>query len=235
MIEISKFFNKESVCIFTDSSVRKVNDITYSSPSILIIDSGDVISDPQTYGVVLSDSTSNQGEIYAILLALSYIEQWKINRSKTINIFSDSSISIVGLKKWYESWLNNMDTEGIIYNSNNDPVSNQEIFLKCMLSILNMDRHINFYHVSGHMCSGDFKTAYLFNSKFKSKNEFSDNLSRSLIDLLIKFNDKVDKYSRSLLQMVTHGDIIFPKAEFLFKADSMYIAKEKRRYASLIY
>lgn len=234
MIETAKFFNKNSVCIFTDASVRKVNDVTYSSPSIAIVDCGNIVKDPQMYGVVLSNSTSNQGEIYAILLALSYIEYWKIDKNKTVNIFSDSSISVLGLKEWYNSWLNNIDGEGIIYNSNNDPVSNQDIFLKCMLAILNMNRRINLYHISGHMNSSDYKTAYTFNNKFKSKNKFSNNLSRSLIDLFIKYNDRVDKYSRSLLQMVTHKDVIFPRAEFLFKSDSRRIAIEKEKYASLI-
>ena len=106
------------------------------------------------------DGTNNSGEIAAV--AMGVMAAYDINRQLTIyrddytpwfNIFSDSLISIRGVRDWFPNWIKNMDKHGNLINSSGNIVANQEFFKYIYNTITMNDININFFHQDGHVIS----------------------------------------------------------------------------------
>ena len=71
-----------------------------------------------------------------------------------LNIFSDSKISVFGLRKWFFKYYQNakgytLMTSGI--GSKKKPVSNQELILDIVRMILHSNTKLSIYHIPGHI------------------------------------------------------------------------------------
>ena len=117
--------DSKSLFIFTDASVTKygVCKEEYVSCSGAVA----CIWEENTYEIIDQTfmvnriSTSNNGEIkaiyYGLLLALKYKKDYE-----NIYLFSDSKISIYGLREWIEGWVQNSKGDQLL-GSTNEPVS----------------------------------------------------------------------------------------------------------------
>lgn len=148
-----KFINEKTINIFTDASVKQMQNGTYISVPGYIISVIDL--NYKTNGCdILFNSTNNEGEITAILLGLTKLLEIKrelnLNLNDyTINVFSDSLICVKSLREWIFKWSNKMHN-GIMYNSNNTPVLNQDIIKYIIDLIVTNNINVNFYHIKGH-------------------------------------------------------------------------------------
>lgn len=248
MISYESFFNEHTVNVFTDASVKNHGKVTESVAGIATVlgESGFI---DEKY-VRLIPSTNNEGEIYAIYMAILQCINVK-NTFDTFNIFSDSLISVKGLREWYDGWFKNSVHTNRLINSSGEEVKNQEIFMNCFNAILGSDIHINLYHIRGHIDLRKESDYNKFVKDFMESNNIEDCPSKELITSIVHFNDWVDVGSRELL--LPHGrkiptitavqkdiklDSLFGvpiiKPEFLFTPDKFKITTEKKRYASLI-
>lgn len=140
-------------------------------------------------------ATNNSGEILAILeginLASIMMQYIKFNR---INIYSDSKISLYGLREWCFRWAPTQDENGFIYGSNGK-VSNQQKFIEIIDTIINLKLPVRFYHQKGHVK----KTQYAMANRFfyDANKEFAQVVNPLYdIETISAYNNWIDKATR---------------------------------------
>lgn len=105
--------------------------------------------------VIQPTGTNNSGEICAVLLGVMNAISIKQSTSEPcrFNIFSDSAISIKGVREWIFGWIANANKRGnnILINSEGNPVINQFYFKTIFNQIILNDISIYFYHQLGHV------------------------------------------------------------------------------------
>ena len=108
-------FNDNSVCIFTDASLCKKDNITYICSGVCVYMNDLLVN--QVYEILV-DCTIQQGELYAILLGVREAVKYT-NIFKSIRLFSDSLTSILALRERLFRWINQKDCEGNLRGYNN--------------------------------------------------------------------------------------------------------------------
>ena len=150
---IVNFNDGNTINIFTDASTTTYNGETYVSAGAVAIigENYNNIIDQQ---VNVMKNTNNYGELYAIYLAIMMALRLRCSfPGATINILSDSKISVYGLREWSFSWLKNQvkfNTYNFINSSGNN-VANQELFIHIILTICSDHLCVRFYHVKRHI------------------------------------------------------------------------------------
>ena len=143
------FINDTTINIFTDASITQRENIWIGAPGAHAY-LGDKFIVKKLK--CIKDFTINESELEAIhigvLLGLSLANS-NPNTHYRINIFSDSMISIKGLTEWVYSWHRNC-MNGIWYNYNREPVSNQYLYMQIIETILKFKPTLQFYHIKGH-------------------------------------------------------------------------------------
>lgn len=259
MIGKDAFFkDADTINVFTDASVKNHGQVTESiAGAIIQLNGRNDIHVPLLRYTRLVPSTNNEGEIYAIymgILACIEIRDLYPDINFTFNLFSDSRICILGLREWYNGWVNNaikMNSDCLI-SSSGQKVKNEQIFLRCFNAIINSNIHINMYHVRGHINLNNKESRKVFAKDFREANGLRELPSQDLIAELVRINDIVDTTSRSLLLpagksiaiptiMGTHKKSSMTqfhglqiKSEYLFKQDMNNIVNQKKRYAELV-
>ena len=144
--------DSNNLFIFTDASVTKYGrheeEYISCSGAVACVWTGNCYQIIDQSFVINRCSTNNNGEIkaiyYGLLLALKYK-----NNFRTINLLSDSKISIYGLREWIEGWVQNSKGDQLL-GSTNEPVSSQQEILACIYTIMTNDLHVKLYHQKGH-------------------------------------------------------------------------------------
>ena len=229
-------FNSKTLNIFTDASVLKLpgEDITNSGALAITNLSDDKDSDSiidESY-FLMRESTNNIGEILAIrlgvILALKYRDQYD-----TINLFSDSKISLFGLREWFFKWkYNSKDNQ--LYGSAGTPIANQGMFLDIIYLIESNLLKINLYHTPGH---ADFLK---FIKVFRESNNIHSYMDNDFINTMIRYNDEIDSRTRTYLNSLYYDDnpvpfdVRFPKSNQI-PIQFMYSPElDKNKYKLLI-
>lgn len=161
--------------------------------------------------------TNNSGELLAIMLAVQNAakEYGSIPQQERpiINIFSDSKISVMGIRAWLFKWP---IIDGVFYTSTGTPVSNQ-IYIKIIINtiVLN-DLKVNFLHQKGHVGLKIGKAEETFHKSnhvtcmdigvspvyITSMNDMIDRLSRDHIKSYQKIELRPGQYIEDLLYRV---------------------------------
>lgn len=197
-IEASSIINDRTLNIFTDASISKLpntNIVTGGAGANFYIGDTFICSDIK----VLFNTTNNQSEITSILLGIMGAIQMR-NSVDTINLFSDSRISVYGLREWIFSWINSVQ-DGIMYSSSGLPVANQKIILSIIDAITRNDLNINIFHIRGHLDSGKDKDTIQFKKSFLKENGLDPYtmIDDEVLQFLIFGNSQIDHYTRSKL------------------------------------
>lgn len=199
MIYKHSIFNKKSINIFTDASLVNIDGHTDVCPGYCIYN-GDIIIE-QGFDI-LKSSTVNRGELSGILMGI-YASIKYINNSSITNIrlYSDSQISIFGIRDRIFKWIKNSDNGNIITSSGN-PVTNIDIIMEIINTILTYNIHIELYHVKGHMNYTRRKDIERAKDVFSKSNNIDRSiLSDDLIQQICIGNDVVDKYTGKMLDL----------------------------------
>lgn len=239
-VSYANLINDHTLNIFTDASIlqKEYNDIgmSVSSPGAQIY-LGDQLKD--TIIQVLPDCTNNEGEITAIQLGLYLAVRWRamLPQVDNINLFSDSKISLLGLRDWSFSWVK-QEKQGIIYGSGG-PVKNQLHFIDAIHYIIANDLRINLYHVRGHMKAINFTNVVKFRNTFRKENHLSYIPDDHIVNFLIKGNNSIDDATRKQLNfakiylpegVVARQDSYTP----LFNWHELIMSLDMNKYAYLI-
>ena len=126
--------------IYTDGSLKKIDDITFGGWAFIATkDNQDIFTDSGQ-----EDSTTNQRmELMAILKALEWAKEYRKASEKVI-IFSDSAYAVnCYLKEWYLKWVNNN-----WINAEGKEVANKDLWSKIIPFFDNF--WYDFRKVKGH-------------------------------------------------------------------------------------
>lgn len=192
-IKLSDIDNPYTLNIFTDASIfnkRNGYDGCYGAIAVFNDTKIDEIYRINT------DTTNNNAEIKGVragvYLALKYQHQFRI-----INIFSDSQISIFGIRDRLINWRYDFTTQSLIGNMDQQ-ICNQEIFMEIVYLMLQNNLRINFLHQKGHV-NDNIRDTFNARHVFASSNYIRGKVDLNLIKFISKWNAIVDFESRNKL------------------------------------
>lgn len=200
---MNNFYNSKTLNIFTDASVKSYQGEYYCCGGAVAIFGSSIYNIiDETFRV--HRATNNYGELdsilQGILIALKLKSLYQ-NNIENINLFSDSAISVNGLREWIFGWSKRAK-HGDYYNSDGALVANQELFKKIIYLITSNNLNINIFHMRGHIDKIGYTKAI---QSFKSVNGIE--LSTDNIKLLAYMNNYVDNKSRNILSGYNITDI----------------------------
>lgn len=229
MLHYSDIFNPDTLNIFTDASIKKIDNETLGCPGAVCVITHN--NGHNEYNDILDMAyyieryaTNNSSEIKAISLGITKALQYR-HRFKTINLFSDSRICIQGLREWIFNWVNCINNN-MMCNSSGEPVANQNTFASIVHTILANDLKINFYHQKGHVSINSK------NSVDKAMKVFYDvnrlDIGIELMVILSNYNNFVDKITGDNLEEYTRFHMNkFSKEDTIIRFDMEKFASEK--------
>ncbi len=141
--------------LFCDASIDLITKIACSGCHIAYQDNNGVhnIGDRM---IIQRNATNNSSEILAIwigiMTALQLRNTWY--PGATFRLFSDSKISLYGLRDWLKNWIANIRPDGTLVSSSGQPVANQQTFIDIYNTIVDTDLKIELYHQRGHVLDG---------------------------------------------------------------------------------
>ena len=179
---------------FTDASTTKGSDgIVSSCAGYVLTYHGEVIDRGER---ILYNSTNNEGELYAILMGVKALLSYSY-MDTFLNLFSDSRISIEGLRSWCINWSKSQDKNGILYGTNGKEVANQKIIKYIIHTIYYSKIHMQLFCQLGHInpCKVDDMTRSI--SYFLNCNGVK--ISNDIAVQISGFNNMVDNNTRKYL------------------------------------
>jgi ribonuclease HI len=195
--------------VFTDASLRKISNVeTWVSSGVIAVYGNTIVSDDYR---VYKNQTSNYAELKAIKLGINIAQDIcrQVPSIKVVNLFSDSQISIYGIRDRIFNWriINNT-----MVGYGNKIIANQDIFLEIMNLIVMCNLHINFWHQKGHSDESSIqKSRYSFITSNRIVGANESNVDFEFIKYINRFNQMVDNASRKLLyQTDSMQDVITP-------------------------
>ena len=210
---LNNFIKPNVVNIFTDASITQlVNGNTAGCYGAIVTNNGRIIDKEYK---VCTDSTSNNSEIKAIRLGVNLAIKWRnsVNFPIVINLFSDSQISVFGIREYIYGWKYN---ENSLISKANTPVKNQSIFLEIVNLIVNSGLYINFFHQKGHVKLNNYGSINNAIQVFIGANGVRGKVETKFIKYISRMNNLVDDTSRKQLQMVANWDDFNKKDVFEF-------------------
>lgn len=200
MLMYEHIFNDETLNIFTDASICKTEDETIGCYGIVPITTHKELNNtfPESYldyVHIARYSTNNDSELRGILSGIFFALQYR-QYFKTINLFSDSKISIFGIREWIFNWMHNA-RNGIMYSTTGE-VLNQELIKDIVFTILQNQLNINLFHQKGHV---DTTVKKLDNAKqvFIVSNDMNTDVDINLISKISYYNNMIDERTRDIV------------------------------------
>ena len=188
----------EAINVYTDASLTKVQGITSTCAGFCTVYHGKMIDQGHQ---ILYNTTNNFGEAYALYMGVQSLlrHAWM---DTFLNLFSDSKITVDGLKYWIDGWMKNMDSKGILYSSSGTQVANQEIFTSIIGMIARTGVHMQLWHILGHKNPNNYSD--LMKSRDMFQRENGVRLSEDIIREICTYNDYVDRMTRDVLLAETN-------------------------------
>lgn len=194
---INNFINNYTINIFCDASIqpKTKHNPTNGCYGAIAHYNGQVIDEEYR---VCTDTTNNNSEIKAIRLAVCIALKYKLSNIPLINIFSDSQISVFGIRDRIYNWkLNN---RGRLIGTNRSEIANQEIFIEIMRMMVDNNMYnIHIYHQKGHVNINNPNDINNASHVFCASNNVRENISEDFIKYISTWNNEVDRRSRKSL------------------------------------
>ena len=195
-IAFDMFYNTRTLNIFSDASIVSKKDGFDGCYGAVAVVMDDIID--KTFRQV-SDTTVNNCEVKGLRAAIDIACKYK-DQFDYINIFSDSQISIFGLRDYIFKWKYNIH-DHLLYTSSGKPAVNQEIFIEChnMLLYSGLYNKINLIHQSGHV-DNRYSSLNQAACTFRKANGVNGKIDLNFIRYISTYNTYVDQTSRSILR-----------------------------------
>ncbi len=224
-LSIDMFKNEDTLNIFSDASMRTVKKSTHTLASCYgaVAVHKDQIIDEMFR--IQSISTVPAAEIRGIRCSLALALKWR-SKFRVINIFSDSQISVFGLRDYIYNWRYNQNTHKYYLGKHgqSNEVKNQELFIECfqMLQELSRTNIVNIFHQSGHVESG-FDSIRNAADVFSKSNGIIGTVSYEIIRYISVYNNYVDNKSRSFIRTTNVFDNEYIDAIEFYPTGNLYI------------
>lgn len=226
-----EFFNDETICIFTDASSQdpifsKGIKSPYTAPAYCVYHNNTCIEQGAT---ILLNSSSQQGELYALLLGVQASVKYKGYR---IKIFGDNQNAIIGIREWLYKWV--IDTNNFRNILGPDGrIKNQDYYMDIIYTILGNQIPLELYHVKGHVNIRDFGSLAHAKELFVRSNPFVGNeITNELAYFIAMGNNVVDNYATTFLKSYLDNRECTTSGEFAVHFD--YSKFNMNEYLSLV-
>ncbi len=195
--------NPNTINIFTDASLVRRGaegwDACYGAEVVL----NDEIID-ERYRII-SDTTVNNAEIKGIRAGVDLAIKYRsIYPDKKFNLFSDSQVSVLGIRNRILSW-NIADNQ--LINKQKDCVANQDVYLDILYIILRFQLNIRIYHQKGHVDIGNINSVVNACNVFRASNMIKEKIDLELIRYISKYNNNVDNATR--LNLISYNRNVY--------------------------
>lgn len=217
------FVNPNVINIFTDASMMPT-DGTQPVPGCY----GFLTMHGETeinHGVYVDTySTVNRAEIKGIKCAvMEAIRLRSIGFRGMINIFSDSQISVLGIRERIFGWFNN---GSYLENKSGEKVANQSEYIEILQLIIQYNPYVNFYHMKGHVNIHDSQLVFKASSTFRRSNMHPDtpvkNIDLDFIKFISKCNNEIDNRTRWHLRNQVRPENVVYRDAFTFVPTPIY-------------
>lgn len=198
--------------IFCDASIDTNVHIACGG-CLIVMQNDDGSIEPMYHRLCLqTNATNNSSEILAIYTGIKEAIQLKCAYPNAIfRLFSDSKISLYGLRDWIKNWIKNSQLRGteVLISSSGQPVANQQYFIKIFNVIVDTNLCIEFYHQRGHVGQAGGVSKEKARAQFIKANKTSPELMGVDINMLCEYNNYIDEVTRNTVQAyVLHGSIV---------------------------
>ena len=220
---IDIFKTDDTLNLFSDASMRtvsKTNHILASCYGSVAVNKDTIIDECFR---CQSESTVPAAEIRGIRCSLSLALKWR-HMFRVINIFSDSQISVFGLRDYIYNWKYNPEEERYYLGSRKSEVKNQELFIECyyMLQELRKTNIVNIFHQCGHVDNG-FDNIKNAAEVFKRSNSVNGVVSYELVRYISVYNNYVDNKSRSFIRTLNVFENYYTDAVEFYSKGNLYL------------
>ena len=206
----SDIYKPNVLNIFCDASIRKRGKLKDGCYGAIAVKQNTIIDEIYR---ICSDTTNNNAEIKAVRAAVLLASKYK-NEFPIINIFSDSQISILGIRDRFNNWICKED--GLLYGYGGEPIKSQEIYIEIYNIIQSNNLTINFWHQKGHV-KNVFSSLKNAEHVFMASNGIRQLVDINLIRFISDFNNIVDQKSRSILyQTDIYNEYYFDPIKFYY-------------------
>jgi len=192
--------------IYADASINLDNKLGCSG--IAVVDrKKDTIVD--TWYLIKREATNNMCEIIAIWMAVykAIMLFGKEELPFQVNIFSDSQISLFGLREWITSWISKRHGNELF--GSNGKVANQEWFLNAYQSIVYSNLKLKFWHQKGHVDTTNPNSLFLCDKAFRTSNPNTLHMIGLRPEIIAKYNNFVDETSRNIIIGLMSGQQVY--------------------------
>lgn len=163
--------------------------------------------------MIQQNATNNSAEILAIWIGVvEAIKLKNIYPNAVFRLFSDSKISLYGLRDWMKNWIRNITPDGILISTSGQPVANQQKFIHIFNLIVENNLNIELYHQRGHVVDGRVSMDKARAQFIKANKVPPEGLGLS-IEYLSKCNDKIDNLTRKAIQIWQVENTLMPGTE----------------------
>jgi len=185
--------------LFCDASIDLQKKVACAGCEVLMQNEFNELHRLNKRYIIQLHATNNSAEVLAIWIGV--VEAIKLRQYypyAVFRLFSDSKISLCGVKDWMKDWVRRSDGSGVLKSSSGQPVMNQQTFIEIYNLIIETGLRIEFYHQRGHVLDGKV-------SKEKARAQFIatnkvpfEGLGLSM-EVMCQFNSLVDSNSRKAL------------------------------------
>lgn len=185
--------------IYTDASIDLTKKVGCAGALVVNRKTNEIINE---IFALRYNATNNLCEIIAIWLGI-YQAIGLLNTEHEafhVNLFSDSQISLFGMREWIPGWIRNRKGEAMI--SSSGVVANQEWFRDAYHAILGSGLKIKFFHQKGHVSTDSPKHLYIAEKTFRTSNINSLHMIGLSAQTISTYNNKVDNDTRQIVQAV---------------------------------
>lgn len=183
-------FGKDTINIFTDASVKKIDTSTVGVSSVYVYRGTDIlVSSSRT----ISEPTIIEAELYSIYLAIQEVAKLADESVKYINIYTDSKGAKEILTNSVFKWVANCYDGKVIHKSADKELSYSDLLFNILHAITWNDLELHIYHIGAHTPMSSF-TKYKddVKEKFKLINKLDTDVSDQFIKNLCIGNHMAD-------------------------------------------
>lgn len=222
--------------IFCDASIDPNTKLACGGAYIVVQDDSNQFTEIGIKGYLQNNATNNSAEILAIWTGVTEaISLRQLYPHAVFRLFSDSKISIYGVRDWIRDWIMKMRHDGTLISSSGKPVMNQQRFIDVFNIIVEHHFPIEFYHQRGHVNDGRVSIEEARRT-FISTNKCTPEMLGLDMTILCNCNNIIDRYTRdSIYEFIDHN-ILKPGIYFegIYPMEFRIRASRLREYMDLI-
>jgi ribonuclease HI len=195
-IFLKDFYNGKTLNIFSDASMIKSTKQYIGCYGSIAVTCDDIID--QHYSICSCTTTPAcelRGIRSSIIFAIKYGYGFE-----TINIFSDSQISIYSIREYMFKWKIH---DGNFYTGGGTIAKNGSLIMECHRLLQHpelQDKNINLLHQLGHINTSKYNDLIKSSSEFSAANNVVGTIDLNFIRYIASYNNMVDHQSRSILR-----------------------------------